>query len=189
MDEENEVRKGNRSHVEKGGHEESTGKGPHTMAEPKGRLRGTHGAAGLRADMEDDVTEHVSREAREPHRGMTGGEPGAGDAAAPSGTRRAEGRHIKASEDEQLGERTVKGGREIKKGSVEADHVIGEGGRVGTKSAEGMSDMASAQANRKEAMEPEREMSEKAAMGRERSVPTKNVMGHGERETIAKHTI
>ena len=67
--------------------------------------------------------------------------------------------------------------------------VMGSGGGVSVKGAEGTSDMASAGANRKEAMEPEREANEKAAMGREREVPTKNVMGHGERETKAHHTI
>jgi hypothetical protein len=38
-------------------------------------------------------------------------------------------------------------------------------------------------------VEPEREENEKAAMGRERTTPTKHTMGHGERETVAKHTI
>lgn len=82
----------------------------------------------------------------------------------------------------------VSGGRAIMHESVEANHVMGTGGAVGTQSAEGESDMASSKANRKEAMEPEREANEKAAIGRERSVPAKNVMGHGERETIARHT-
>jgi hypothetical protein len=84
---------------------------------------------------------------------------------------------------------SVSGGREIMHESVDADHVIGVGGRVGTASAEGEPDMASAKANRKEAGEPEREENEKAAMGKERSVAAKNVIGHGERETVAKHTI
>jgi hypothetical protein len=83
----------------------------------------------------------------------------------------------------------VKGGRGIMHETVEADHVIGTGGKVGVKSAEGESDMASAKANRKEADEPERERNEEAAMGRERTVPHKNTISWGERETVAKHTI
>lgn len=99
-------------------------------------------------------------------------------------------RHEREERAEQRGEHdVVKSGRGIKHESVEADHVMGSGGKVGTASAEGEPDMASAKANRKEAMEPEREDNEKAAMGRERTVPTKNTMGHGERETVAKHTI
>jgi hypothetical protein len=72
---------------------------------------------------------------------------------------------------------------------VDADHVLGDGGSKSSPDADTFSDMASAGANRKEAGEPEREKAEEAAMGRERSVAHKNVMGHGERETIAKHTI
>lgn len=87
------------------------------------------------------------------------------------------------------GDDEVRGGKGIERSTVDADHVIGAGGPVGTKSAEGDTDMASAKANRKEAMEPEREDNEKAAMGRERTVPTKNTMGHGQRETVGKHTI
>jgi hypothetical protein len=87
------------------------------------------------------------------------------------------------------GDNVISGGREIKHETVEADNVMGTGGDVGVSSAEGESDMASSKANRKEAGEPERERNEEAAMGRERSVPYKNVMGHGERETKSEHTV
>lgn len=116
-------------------------------------------------------------------------------ARSPAAARKAEAREMKEEHEEEGHERhdEVKGGREIMHESVEADHVMGEGGRIGTKSAEGMPDMASSKANRKEAEEPEREANEKAAMGggrdREPSVPTKNTIGWGERETIARHTI
>lgn len=83
----------------------------------------------------------------------------------------------------------ISGGREIMHESVEAENVMGSGGKVGVSSAEGDSDMASSKANRKEAGEPERESNEKAAMGRDRSVPTKNTMGWGERETKSCHTV
>ena len=115
-------------------------------------------------------------------------------ASSPAGTRRGEAEHMRRAHEEELGERgTVRGGREIMHEQVEADHVIGDGGKVGVKSAEGYADMASAKANRKEADEPEREMNEQAAMGgrmgKEPSVPHKHTMSHGERETVAKHTI
>lgn len=118
-------------------------------------------------------------------------EVGAGMARTPGEARRDESRVERKESNAQAGDEhdVVRGGRGIMHETVEADHVIGTGGKVGTKSAEGEPDMASAKANRKEAMEPEREMNEKAAMGRERSVPTKNTMGHGERETVARHTI
>jgi hypothetical protein len=83
----------------------------------------------------------------------------------------------------------ISGGRGIEHETVEAENVMGTGGEVGTSSAEGEPDMASSKANRKEAGEPEREENEKAAMGREHSVAHKNTMGHGERETVSKHTI
>ncbi len=99
-------------------------------------------------------------------------------------------RHMREETRMQEGDHDeVTSGRGIKHVSVDADHVMGTGGAVGTSSAEGEPDMASAKANRKEAMEPEREEQEKEAIGRERSVPTKNTMGHGERETVARHTI
>lgn len=87
------------------------------------------------------------------------------------------------------GDNEISGGRGIMRETVEAENVIGDGGKIGVKSAEGETDMASAKANRKEADEPERESNEKAAMGRDRSVPHKNTMGHGERETKSCHTI
>lgn len=134
--------------------------------------------------------EHVSREHDDPERDVEEEGEDASMARNPAGTRRAEAREMKEDHEEEEGERgTVRGGREIKRERVEADHVIGTGGEIETSSAEGMSDMASAKANRKEAMEPEREEQEKAAMGRERTVAHKNTIGHGERETIAKHTI
>jgi hypothetical protein len=83
----------------------------------------------------------------------------------------------------------ISGGRGIMHESVEAENVMGSGGKVGVSSAEGDSDMASGKANRKEAGEPEREENEKSAIGRDRSVPHKNTMGHGERETKSCHTI
>lgn len=111
-------------------------------------------------------------------------------ARSPAAAHRGAETHEREERREELGEHhEVKSGRGITREHVDADHVIGSGGSIGTHSAEGESDMASAKANRKEAMEPEREENEKAAMGHERSVPTKNTMGHGERETIAKHTI
>jgi len=83
----------------------------------------------------------------------------------------------------------ISGGRGIMRESVEAENVMGDGGKIGVSSAEGETDMASGKANRKEAGEPEREENEKAAIGRDRSVPTKNTMGWGERETKSEHTI
>lgn len=131
--------------------------------------------------------EHVSKEADDP----MGHESEDSSMARSRGAAHAGAeRHEREERSEELGERgTVKSGRGITHRSVEADHVIGEGGDKSAAGAEGEPDMASAKANRKEAMEPEREMNEKAAMGKERSVPTKNTMGHGERETVAKHTI
>lgn len=95
----------------------------------------------------------------------------------------------KEMKGEVAGDNEISGGRGIMHESVEAEHVMGAGGKVGTSSAEGETDMASSKANRKEADEPERESNEKAAMGAERTVPTKNTMGHGERETKSCHTI
>lgn len=134
------------------------------------------------------ATEHVSREADDPMDEHESEDSSMARTAA--GARRGAERHEREERaEEKEGPHEVKGGREIMHESVDADHVIGAGGKVGTYSAEGEPDMASAKANRKEAMEPEREENEKAAMGRERSVPAKNHMGWGERETIAKHTI
>jgi hypothetical protein len=87
------------------------------------------------------------------------------------------------------GDNEKSGGRGIMHESVEAENVIGDGGKIGVSSAEGESDMASGKANRKEAGEPEREENEKAAIGRDRSVPHKNAMGWGERETKSEHTV
>lgn len=183
-DENEEVRRENRKHVQKGGHDVSTGSGPHTKAEPEGKLAGVSGKQHL------DPEEHVHKEAG----GRMGGGhlTEAGDEGAPAGTKRAQAKHDAEAHRAMMGDsdkRTVKGGRGITREHVEADHTMGEGGSVGTSSAEGFADEASSKANRKEAGEPEREMNEKAAMGRERSIPTKNTMGHGERETVAKHTI
>lgn len=115
---------------------------------------------------------------------------GASMARSPSRAKAAEGRSQSEQKHDMKEDReVVSGGRGIKHEHVDADHVIGTGGRVGVKSAEGEPDMASAGANRKEAMEPEREENEKAAIGREREVAHKNTMGHGERETKAHHTI
>jgi hypothetical protein len=94
-----------------------------------------------------------------------------------------------ASQKGESRDDAVHGGRGIMHESVEAENVIGTGGDVGVASAEGESDMASGKANRKEAMEPEREENEKAAMGRDRTVAHKNTMSHGERETVGRHTI
>jgi hypothetical protein len=141
-----------------------------------------------RRDQEKNVEEHVSKEHDEPIGGKD--DEGSSMARSPSGTRSTQGRAQREQEDAGEGEHhEVRGGRGIMHETVEADHVIGDGGKIGVKSAEGESDMASSKANRKEAMEPEREENEQAAMGRERSVPAKHVIGHGERETIAKHTI
>jgi hypothetical protein len=143
--------------------------------------------AAARKDEESHARGHDSRE----HDDKIGGEDTEGSAMARS-PGRARADQSKAQSEQKhagRGDHEVSGGRGIMHETVEADHVIGEGGRVGVKSAEGESDMASAKANRKEADEPEREMNEKAAMGREKSVPAKNVMGHGERETKACHTI
>ena len=84
---------------------------------------------------------------------------------------------------------SVSSGHGIGKKSVDADHVIGAGGALKVATAEGESDTASAKANRHEAMEPQRERDEKAAIGGAREVPAKNIMGHGERPTIGRHTI
>lgn len=132
---------------------------------------------------------HVSHEHDEKD-GAEGTGEGSAMSRSPGRARSAQS-HVQSEEHSEMhghGE-TVSGGRGIKHGSVDADHVIGDGGKIGTSSAEGHADMASAGANRKEAMEPEREANEKAAIGRERSVAHKNTMGHGERETKAHHTI
>ena len=134
------------------------------------------------------VSEHESHE-HDSHEGAarTGGE-GAGMARSPSAAKAAESAHM--GEGEHEGNRTVKSGpRSIARHHVEADHAMGDGEGVNAASAEGFADAASSKANRKEADEPEREENEKAAVGREPHVPTKNTMGHGERETIARHTI
>lgn len=135
------------------------------------------------------ASEHVSHEHDE-RDGAKGSGEGAAMSRSPSRAKAAEGRAQSEEKSEMHTGKSeeVSGGRGIKKGSVDADHVIGDGGSIGTSSAEGFADMASAGANRKEAGEPERENAEKAAMGRERSVAHKNTMGHGERETKAHHT-
>ena len=92
--------------------------------------------------------------------------------------------HGKVADDNE-----ISGGRGIMHESVEAENVIGSGGKIGVKSADLESDMASSKANRKEADEPERERNEEAAIGRAPSVPTKNTMGWGERETKSCHTV
>lgn len=145
-------------------------------------------AGTARRDEESHVKGGVSREADEPIDKEEGEDSSMARSrgAAHAGAERHAGEERRMEEGEH---REVKGGRGIEREHVDADHVIGSGGRVETMSAEGETDMASAKANRKEAMEPEREANEEAAMGRERSVPAKNVIGHGERETIAKHTI
>jgi hypothetical protein len=180
--------------VESGGHDESTGRGPHTKREPKGDMGASvSGVGGTKAAERSHTTEHVSREHDEKiSHSDQGGKAGEGSSMSGVGAAKsAQARKQKDDLNEQLGEHEggIRGGREIKRVKVDADHVMGDGGEIGTSSAEGRSDMASAGANRKEAMEPEREENEKAAMGRERSVPTKNTIGWGERETIAKHTI
>lgn len=144
-----------------------------------------------RRDEEADVTEHVSREHDDPMKGSEGEDSSM--ARTRAGAKRGAEAHEKYERHEEEGEhKEVRGGRGIMHEKVDADHVMGKGGAVGVESAEGEADMASSKANRKEAMEPEREANEQAAMGgrhREPSVPTKNTMGHGERETVAKHTI
>jgi hypothetical protein len=186
------VRAGGR--VEYAGHDLSTGKGPHTKAQPKGDMGASVAGVGeAKAAEAVHTREHVSQEhdQRMAHSDQ-GGKAGEGSSMSGVGdARRAQARKQKDDLDEQLGEHAhvSSGPRGIKRVSVDADHVMGDGASLGAGSAEGFADMASSKANRKEAMEPEREMNEKAAMGRERTVPTKNTMGHGERETIAKHTI
>jgi hypothetical protein len=140
-------------------------------------------------EREDKITGHVSTEHDDPMDKPEGEDSSMARSrgAAHAGAERHE--REERAEEGKRGKDEVSSGRGIKHEMVEADHVIGTGGDVGTSSAEGEPDMASAKANRKEAMEPEREENEKAAMGRERSVPAKNVIGHGERETIARHTI
>lgn len=134
--------------------------------------------------------ERVSREADDPMHEVEEEGEDSSEARTPAAARRGAEKHQRESIAEQEGEHEeVSSGRGIKRGSVEADHVIGAGGKKETASAEGEPDMASAKANRKEAMEPEREENEKAAMGRERTVAHKNTIGHGERETIGRHTI
>lgn len=141
-----------------------------------------------REEQEEIVGEsHESREADDPmgHESMD-----SSMARTPAAAKRGAERHEREERSEEEGEKgTVRGGRSIMHEKVDADHVMGDGGKIGVSTAEGTADMASAKANRKEAEEPEREANEKAAMGRERTTPHKNTMGHGERETVAKHTI
>ena len=100
------------------------------------------------------------------------------------------------------GTRTVKSGNAPKSKEVESHNVMGEVEEVSAKGAEGVTDMASSKANRRENEEPERERDEKAAIkGGVRHSGTfgvgeggkpavgKNVMGSGFRETVAKNTI
>lgn len=144
--------------------------------------------AEARRDEEPHVRGGVSREHDEPIDKEEGEDSSM--ARSPAAAHRGAEQHEREERRMEEGEHhEVRGGRGIMREHVDADHVMGTGGEVETASAEGEPDMASAKANRKEAMEPEREENEKAAMGRERSVPAKNVIGHGERETIAKHTI
>lgn len=97
--------------------------------------------------------------------------------------------------------------REIKGGgasagskSVESSHVMGTKESVTAAGAEGFSDDASSKANRKEAGEPQREAAEKSAVtknevkhsgtiggGSGGECAHKNVIGHGQRETVAKN--
>ena len=109
---------------------------------------------------------------------------------APSGTKRAESRYQSEAMDQQKrGERVS---MDAKHKAVDADHAIGSGAPVGGMSAEGFTEETTSRAQRKEDGEPEREADEMAAMGnrgKSRMPSTKNVMGHGERATIAKHTI
>jgi hypothetical protein len=188
-----EIGRSSGGRVESGGHDESTGRGPHTMRQPKGdEGASTSGVGAAKRAEASHTREHVSHEHDEKiSHSDQGGKAGEGSSMSGVGAARtAQARKQRDDEREQLGEhKHVSGGRGIKRETVDADHVMGDGGEIGTSSAEGMSDMASGKANRKEAMEPEREENEKAAMGRERTVPTKNTMGHGERETVAKHTI
>lgn len=145
-------------------------------------------SSAAREDEESHVTGGVSHEADDPldEHESEDSSMARSRGAAHAGAERHEREEHAIEEGEH---HEVKGGRGIMREHVDADHVIGKGGGVETASAEAEPDMASAKANRKEAMEPERERNEEAAMGRERSVPAKNVIGHGERETIAKHTI
>lgn len=118
----------------------------------------------------------------------TGG--GSAEARTPGAARSTQARVQEEERSAGAGDSDeVSSGRGIKRETVDADNVMGSGGAIGTSSAEGESDMASSKANRKEAMEPEREAQEKSAMGPERSVAHKNSMGHGERETVGRHTI
>lgn len=123
----------------------------------------------------------VSREADDPE-GREG--EGASMARSPAAAKRGEAADphepSRGSESKTSAQKTR---------HIDADHVIGDGGGKGSPDADTFSDMASSGANRKEAGEPEREVAEQAAMGRDRATPHKNVMGHGERETVAKHTI
>jgi hypothetical protein len=166
-----------------------------TRDDERRQLKGGEGASmarspgAARRDEEPHVTEHVSREHDDREHEHEGED---------SSMARSRGAAHRGAEEHEREERAiegkrgkdeVKGGRGIMREHVDADHVIGTGGSVETASAEGETDMASAKANRKEAMEPEREENEQAAMGRERTVAHKNTIGHGERETVARHTI
>lgn len=83
----------------------------------------------------------------------------------------------------------AKGDPAIGHKTVEAENAMGDHATVSAAEAEDFPDTASAKANRKEAAEPEREEAEQHAIGRGREVPTRNVMGHGMRETVSKNTI
>ena len=147
-----------------------------------------------RRDEEPIARERVSRERGDPQHNPEDGENAAMVRSPGKSTRRAEEGYMRKAHEEELGERgTVKGGREIMKEKVEAEHVIGKAAERGSAeaySAEGQVDGESSKAERKEAMEPERAANEHEAMrGAGRSTPTKHTMGWGERETVAKHTI
>lgn len=137
-----------------------------------------------RSDSRKEMTEGLSR--------MSGEGEDSSMARTPAAAREGARKHADYEDRSQEGdEKTeVKSGHGIGLKTVEADYVMGEGGKSKTRTAtaEGEPDMASAKANRKEAMEPEREDEEKAAIGRDRTVAHKNSMGWGEREVIARNT-
>lgn len=108
------------------------------------------------------------------------------------------------SEQDREDSNTVRSAAGMPKKSVESRGVVGENQSVRATAAEGVSDDASARANRKEAEEPERERDEKAAIRENRvrtsntistrntvgrEPPTKGTMGHGQRTPVAKNTI
>lgn len=94
-----------------------------------------------------------------------------------------------------------KGGSGMAGHKVTAEHIMGEHESPHAAGAESMPDDASAKANRKEAMEPERERDEKAAVesrgiahrhtmgGTGGPAHGQHTMGHGERKMTGKHTI